>query len=143
MRAQSWLATGYKHGWFGKADFQEAMKWLRNAAAQDDPDAQNSLGQMDAGGEGVQQDYALAAHWHRRAAEHVPDRGGAGQGKNNLSQFYMQGLGVPKDYVPAYMWFSLANVESNMCDGKVQITPAPVLEAEQMAAEWKSDHPEQ
>jgi TPR repeat protein len=31
-------------------------------------------------GEGVKQSYALAAKWYRKAAEHVPDLGGAGQG---------------------------------------------------------------
>lgn len=54
----------------------------------------------------------------------------------------MYGLGVPKDYVRAYMWFSLTNFETNLSDAKAQMTHAQVLEAERMAAEWKSQHPE-
>ena len=140
--AQSWLGTGYEQGWFGKADFQEALKWLRKAAAHGDPDAQNALGKMYQDGEGVPQNNVLAAKWYRKAAEHVPDLGGAGQGRNNLALLYFDGLGVPKDYVQAYMWFSLANSEMNLSQAKAQMTPAQIVEAERMATEWKSHHPE-
>jgi hypothetical protein len=140
--AQFWLGAGYEQGWFGKADFREALKWLRKAAAHGDPDAQNTLGQMYEDGEGVEQNYALAAKWYLKATEHVPDLGGAGQGRNNLGLLYLDGLGVPKDYVQAYMWFSLANTEENLSYAKAQMTPAQVLEAERMAKEWKSRHPD-
>jgi len=93
-------------------------------------------------GEGVPQNYVLAAKWYRKAAEHVPDFGGAGEGRNNLGLLYMDGLGVPKDYVQAYMLFSLANSEENIFDTKAQMTPAQVLEAERMASEWKNHHRE-
>lgn len=140
--AQFWLGAGYEQGWFGKANFQEALKWLRKAAARGNADAQVSLGQMYADGEGVHRNYTLAAKWYRKAAEHVPDFGGAGQGRNNLGLLYMDGLGVPKDYVQAYMWFRLTNFEENLSYAKAQMTPAQVLRAERMAAEWKSQHPE-
>ena len=55
-QAPMWLGTGYEQGWFGKPDFQQALKWYSRAAAHGDPDAQNSLGQMYENGEGVQQD---------------------------------------------------------------------------------------
>lgn len=140
--AQFWLGAGYEQGWFGKTDFQEALKWLRRAAKQGDPDAQNALGQMYENGEGVTQNYAQAAKHYREAAQHVPDFGGAGQGRNNLGLLYMAGLGVPKDYVQAYMWFRLTNFATNLSYAKAQMTPAQVLEAERMAAEWKTRHPE-
>src|SRR2546421_12367026 len=101
--AQFWLGAAYEQGWIGATNFQEALKWFRKAAEQGHPDAQASLGQMYEDGEGVEQNYALAAEWYRKAAEHVPDLGGAGQGRNDLGLLYMQGLGVPKDYVQAYM----------------------------------------
>jgi TPR repeat protein len=97
---------------------------------------------MYADAEGVQQDYVQAARWYRKAAEHVPDLGGARQGRNNLGLLYLNGLGVPKDYVKAYMWFRLANVETNISDAKSQMSPEQILEAERLAAEWKSHHPE-
>src|SRR6266566_31017 len=138
--APFWLGSAYEQGWFGKTDFQEALKWLRRAAEHGDPDAQNALGQMCEDGEGVSQNHAQAAKWYRKAAEHVPDLGGAGQGRNNLGLLYMRGLGVPKDYAQAYMWFRLTNSETNLSYAKAQMTPTQVLEAEGMAAEWKSHH---
>jgi TPR repeat protein len=97
---------------------------------------------MYEGGEGVERNYVLAAKWYRKAANHVPDFGGAGQGRNRLGLLYLDGLGVPKDYVQAYMWFSLANVEENLSYAKAQMTPAQILEAERMAAKWERHHPE-
>jgi TPR repeat protein len=104
--SQMWLGAAYEQGWFGKTNFREALKWFREAAAQGDPDAQSALGQMYQAGEGVQQNCTEAAKWYRMAAEHVPDFGGAGQGRTNLGLLYLNGDGVPKDYVQAYMWLS-------------------------------------
>ena len=139
--AQMWLGAYYEQGRFGKPDFQQALKWLRRAAAQDDPDAQVCLGQMYEDGEGVQQNYAVAAKWYRKAAEHVPDFGGAGQGRNRLGLLYLDGLGVPKDYVQAYMWFSLTGSQTNLRHAKIKLSPAQVLEAERMAQQWRDRHP--
>jgi len=43
------------------------------------------------------------------------------------------------------MWFSLTNFEKNenLSYAKARMSPAQVLEAERMAAEWKHHHPEQ
>lgn len=140
--SQMWLAIAYEQGWFGKTNYRAALKWFKRAAAQGDPDAQNSLGRMYEDGESVRQNYVLAAKWYRRAAEHVPDLGGAGQGRNNLGLLYMDGLGVPKDYVQAYMWFRLTNFDTNLSHARAHMTGAQVLEAERMAREWESHHPE-
>jgi TPR repeat protein len=138
-----WLGAAYEQGWFGKTNFPAALKWFRRSAEQGDPDAQNSLGQMYEDGEGVTQNYALAAQWYRRAGEHVPDLGGAGQGRNNLGMLYLDGHGVPKDYVQAYMWFRLTGFESNanLSLAKARMTTEQILEAERLAVEWKSRHP--
>jgi len=86
---------------------------------------------------------APARHtWYRKAAEHVPDFGGAGQGRNNLGLLYMEGRGVPRDYVQAYMWSRLTGFEANLSDVKAEMTPDEVSQAEQMAAAWRSQHPE-
>lgn len=140
--AKFWLGAAYEQAWFGKADFQEALVWLRSAATRGNADAQNALGQMYENGEGLQQNYAQAARWYRKAAEHAPDFGGAGQGRNNLGMLYMKGLGVPKDYVRAYTWFSLAHNRANLSYAKSQLTPAQVLEAERLVTKWNARHPE-
>ncbi len=140
--AQFWVGAAYEQGWFGKADFQEALKWLLTAAKRGNPDAQNELGQMYENGEGVPQSYSHAAEWYRRAAEQVPHFGGASQGRNNLGILYMKGLGVPKNYVQAYMWFRLARTEANLSYARSQMYPAQISKAERMATEWKAHHSE-
>jgi tetratricopeptide (TPR) repeat protein len=139
---QMWLGAAYEQGWFGNANFTEALKWFRKSAEQGNPDAQNSLGQMYEDGEGVIQNYSLAAKWYRKAAEHVPDLGGAGQGRNNLGMLYLSGQGVPRDYVQAYMWFKISGFESNpnLSVAKAHMTPEAILEAVRLAAEWKREH---
>ena len=137
-----WLGAGYEQGWFGKADYQEALKWTRRAAKRGDPDAQNGLGKMYENGEAVPQNYAQAAKWYKRAAEHVPDLGGAGQGRNNLGWLYWSGHGVPKDLIQAYMWFRLARSEEGLSNAKSQMTAAQIGEAERMATNWTDSHPD-
>ena len=140
--AQMWLGCAYEQGWLGTTNLPEALKWFRRSAGQGNPDAQTSLGQVYADGEGVTQNYALAAKWYRRAGEHVPDLGGAGQGRNKLGLLYLSGDGVPKDYVRAYMWFSLVSESNpNLRFAKDKMTPDQIREAEHLAAEWKNRHP--
>jgi len=135
-----WLGCAYEQGWFGKTNIPEALKWFRRSAERGDPDAQFSMGQMYEDGVGVVQNYSLAARWYRKAAEHVPDLGGAGQGRNRLGLLYLDGKGVQRDYVQAYMWFRLADVEPNLSFAKTPMTPEQILEAERLAEEWKSRH---
>lgn len=82
--AQMFLGASYEQGWMGRKNFKQALKWFRKAAAQDDTDSENALGQMYENGEGVKQNYEVAAQLYREAAEHVPDFGGAGQGRNKM-----------------------------------------------------------
>jgi hypothetical protein len=60
-------------------------------------------------------------------------RAESGQGRNHLGLLYLNGLGVPKDYVQAYMWFSLAGFQINLPYAKAEMSPAQVLEAGRMA----------
>jgi len=140
--AQFWLGVAYERHDFGITDDQEALKWYRKAAEHGNPDAEVELGRRYQDGDGVEQNYALAAEWYRRAAEHVPNLGGAGQGRNDLGLLYLKGLGVPKDYVQAYMWFSVADVESNIAATQEEMNPEQILKARQLADEWKKQHPD-
>jgi hypothetical protein len=40
------------------------------------------------------------------------------------------------------MWFSLASSEANLAAVQVEMTPAQILQAQQMADEWKKRHPD-
>ncbi|AEK57236.1 tetratricopeptide repeat protein [Acidithiobacillus caldus] len=64
---------------------------------------ENSIGTRCALGEGVPQDYALAAQWFRKAAEH-----GYGKAEYNLGMQYYFGQGVPQDYAQAAYWWERA-----------------------------------
>jgi uncharacterized protein len=138
--AQFWLGTAFEEHRFGVTDIQEALKWTKRAAEGDNPDAEVVLGEHYKDGDGVEQNYALAAQWYRKAAEHVPDLGGAGQGRNDLGLLYLSGLGAPKDYVQAYMWFSLAASSRNLAAAAKSMTPAEILKAQQLAEDWKQQH---
>ena len=79
---------------------QEALKWYRLAAEQDNPLAQFQLALIITEARGVRRDYGEAAKWYRQAAGH-----GVAEAQNNLGVLYSRGLGVPKNIVYAYMWF--------------------------------------
>jgi TPR repeat protein len=137
---QFWLGYGFEENWFGAVDIQEAIRWYRKAAEGGNPDAQVELGQRYEDGEGVKQNYTLAAEWYRKAAEHVPNLGGAFQGRNRLGLLYLQGLGVPRDYVQAYFWFSLDGEEGNAADAREHLSPAEIRGVERLRSEWKEQH---
>jgi uncharacterized protein len=70
----------------GAWDHNEALKWFRRAANQDDVAAQFYLGLMFSEGQGVPQDHAEAANWFRRAANL-----GDAQAQYNLGLSYANG----------------------------------------------------
>ena len=65
--------------------------------------AQARLGKFYEDGHGVPQDYARAFDLYQKSAEHWD-----GLGQIFLSQLYIQGLGVPQNWVHGYMWLTLA-----------------------------------
>ncbi len=68
-----------------------------------DANAQNRLGFIYAEGQVVDQNYAEAARWFRRAAEQ-----GHAESQYNLGLLYGNGQGVPYDYGTAARWTRLA-----------------------------------
>jgi len=138
--AQFWLGVAYEQNWFGTTDVKEAVKWYQKAAEAGNPDAQVELGQKYEDGEGAEQSFKIAAEWYRKAAEHVPNLGGAGQGRNQLGLLYMEGRGVPQDYVRAYFWFSLKGPEGNTADAKSHLSVAQIRETDRLVKEWREQH---
>ena len=141
--AQFWLGVAFdQHLWFGVTDEAAALKWFREAAEGGNADAQAELCKRYQTGEGVPVDFTRAAGWCRRAAEHVPDLGGASQGRNNLGILYEIGEGVPQDFVQAYKWLSLAGVKENLARIEQDMTPEQISAGLKLAAEWKNQHPD-
>jgi len=64
---------------------------------------QDKLGIFYNQGQGVQQDYAKAFKWFKKAADQ-----GYANAQSNLGVCYFLGQGVPQDYTIAYKWFQEA-----------------------------------
>jgi len=137
---QFWLGVAYDDNWFGITDSEMALKWYQKAAEAGDPDAQVVLGQKYADGDHLKQSYETAAMWFRKAAEHVPDLGGAGQGRHRLAELYMEGLGVPRDYVQAYFWLSLWGGSDAAANAKEHLPDALVQAADKLVRQLQEQH---
>jgi len=96
---------------------------------------ENSIGTRCALGEGVPQDYALAAQWFRKAAEH-----GYGKAEYNLGMQYYFGQGLPQDYAQAAYWWeraanqNIAAAQYNL--GNLYFLGQGVVRDYQKAAYW-------
>ncbi|WP_425099662.1 tetratricopeptide repeat protein [Tropicibacter sp. S64] len=94
----------------GAATAQQQDAWqgadfatLQAAADQGTVQAQVALAQRLEAGEGVLQNYALAAEWYARAAGQ-----GSAAAANRLGQYYFAGLGVEQSRATALQWLGTA-----------------------------------
>jgi TPR repeat protein len=103
--AQEQLELGerYAYGQGVPRDDEEAVKWFRMAADQDNAEAQYKLGVMLDHGWGSLEDPKEALIWYKRAAT----QGHAGA-ENNVGNFFRHGRGVPQDKEEAARWYRLA-----------------------------------
>ncbi len=81
---------------------------LRRAAASGDPIAQFVVGSKYTDGDGIQQDFRLAAMWYQRAAAR-----GLAPAQYRLATFYEKGRGVPQDLSAARIWYERAAEKGN------------------------------
>jgi len=80
-----------------------AKQWFEKAAAQNNSDAQNSLGIIYYDGDGIAKDYAKAMEWYRKAADQ-----GNMYGEFNIGLLYEFGYGVTKNLDEAAKWYRRA-----------------------------------
>lgn len=104
--AQFNLAVMYDDGMGIPEDNAEAAKWYRKAAENGFPQAQLILGIMYVEGEGVPEDTEESLNWLLKAAKHKNGIGADAQVR--IGRIYERGIGVEKDDVTAYVWFSVA-----------------------------------
>lgn len=83
---------------------QEAVRLFRQAAADDDANANASLAVMYANGRGVRTDHAQAMRYYRRAAEL-----GSAAGFLGVGILYHYGLGVARSNNEAAAWYLAAH----------------------------------
>ena len=118
-------------------DYTNAVSCFIKAAEQGDAEAQFSLGNMYAEGQGVPQDEQQAISWFRKAAEL-----GFAPAQVNLGVMYTQGQGVEQNLVEAHKWFNIAGgaVDDDGMDLREvveeQMTPAEISEAMRLAKDW-------
>ena len=100
----------------------EALRLFREAAENDDVNAQVSLGVMYANGRGVRPDYVQSMRYYRRAAEL-----GSGAGFLGVGLLYQHGLGVAPSASEAAAWFLAARAlrDSRAADAFAQLRLGP------------------
>lgn len=89
------------------------------------------------------QNDAEGAKWNLYAAERGDAERGDDRYQYRIGLMYEEGRGVPRDYVRAYMWYSLA--VTNGWEGGAhrrdqiaeKMTPDQIAEAQRLAKEWK------
>jgi hypothetical protein len=64
--------------------------------------------------------------------------------QHRLGISYREGIGVPKDYVQAHMWFNLAACIAAEDQDKLEelMTPTQIAEGQRLAREWTEKHPD-
>jgi len=145
-KAQDNLAFMYAKGDGVKKDDVTAFQWYQKAASQGDLVAERNLGWRYEEGIGVPQDYIAAVVWLRKAAEQ-----GDGRSQLALALIYAKGRGVQVDHVMAYAWALVAQATGDQSSKDLtkkavdeiqkQLTPAQVLQAQQLASSWWTSHP--
>ncbi|KAF9150613.1 hypothetical protein BG015_007545 [Linnemannia schmuckeri] len=99
-----------------KKDDQAAMNWYLKAAEKEYDMAQYSVGILYYLGKGVQQDYAKAEDWFRKAAAH----GGQPVVLYMLGKLYEEGHGAKENPDEAQSWYLLA-AEQNYAPAQVAL----------------------
>jgi TPR repeat protein len=80
--------------------------------------------------------------WSRKAADQ-----GVISAQLMLALLYLEGQGVPQDYVQAHLWYNLAGAGGSpaAAEGRdsvaAKMTPAQIAEAQKLAREWKPKKP--
>ncbi len=124
-------------------DDPAAAAQQQRAAKGGDPVAQFLLGwQLCSYPEASATDLRQAVGWFKAAAT-----AGHGPSMINLGWLYLQGRGVPQDYMLGYMWLTLAQsvgqplALENSAALRQKMTPAQINEAQQRAAAiWQEIH---
>jgi TPR repeat protein len=140
---------------YDRDDWATALKLLRPLAEQGNAQAQRSLGDLYANGQGVPKDYVEALKWHelgyeQEFAEALKGYQSYAEQGDPAAQFslgviYTGGAarGVSKDLVLAHMWFDLAAERGDNAaaeardDVAKQMTPDQIAKAQRMSREWK------
>jgi len=90
----------------------------------------------------VPQDYVQAVNWYKKAAEHVPDRGGAGAARSSLGFLYMEGLESDRITVPLHVFCAVKLQREHAMGGGEDDQFANWLKPSARQEKWIQQHPE-
>ncbi len=142
LSAQLHLANIYYNGDNGvRKDYGKALKWLRKAAAQNSPWAENVLGVLYLNGLGVERDPGTAAQWFQSAAEK-----GDAKAQSSLGQMYCAGNGMKIDPAEGYKWLTLGAEQGEitavkfLADFQTGMTPDQIAEGKSLVDQYKQSH---
>ena len=93
---------------YRRQDYDTAMRLLRPLAEKGKSNAQYDVGLMYAIGQGVPQDFAIAAKWYLKSAAQ-----GDTDAMTNLGFMYEHGQGVRQDDAEAIRWYRSAAEQGN------------------------------
>jgi TPR repeat protein len=133
--AQFYLGSMYDEGKGVQMDTKAAVKWYTLAADQGNASAQLGLGLLySTGGFRVRKDNLAAFKYYKLAAEQ-----GNIEAQQEIGLLYRMGWGVQKDYVRAYMWYTIGY--GNSTKGRFHLksltskmTPIQIEKAQEISA---------
>lgn len=114
--AQIYLGEMYMNGYGVVEDDSEGAKWIRKAAEQGNATAQNYIASR-------YREHELpleAVKWYRKAADQ-----GDMSGQFLLADMYLDGVGVPQNYVEAARWYQKS---ADQGDGVAQVALSKMYE---------------
>ena len=120
---------------YQKGEFQEAVRQLRIASNEGDPEAQKTLGLMYYTGDGVSENLREGMKWLHMAADQ-----GEESAQLSLGVIYATSESVVQDFAEAERWFLLAgdqgNVEAQFALGQLYILGGVVSKNPSQALYW-------
>ena len=143
VKSQNNLANIYMVGIGVVQNYSEAARWYKKAADGGNFVSLASLAELYQFGEGVEQDEVKAVKLYKTSAE----QGHIKKAMNNLGFMYLKGHGVKQNYVTAYKWFSVAELNRshkgnvNKFDMLSYVSLDEQTTAVKMAKEWMIKFP--
>jgi uncharacterized protein len=136
-RAQNNLASLYSAGQGVPQNHAEAIKWYIKSAEQGNAKARENLSLFyDIGSDKTQHNFPEIVKYYTNLAEK-----GDSLAQGELGFLYYHGSAVPKDYIQAYKWFSIAvnsgdaRYIGNRDDAAKYLTPEQLIEAQRLVDE--------
>lgn len=143
--AQNVLGMAYKYGRGTEQNHGRSLQWFRTAADQGDADAQFNLGRIYGKAFGTYaklraapQDDVQAVYWYCKSAEQ-----GYRPAQFSLAEIYAEGgPGIPRDYVKAYYWMSLAGAAGDTAASRklegyaAHLTASETADVQALVADW-------